>query len=130
MVMIPRPKKDRLTRAEWDRLWGDWQPAPLLQESEDWRLTTARDLAGVTLRWAGWHRPSQEWDHDHCAGCFVKFMEEDFPDVLHEGWTTRDDWPWGPEAEWVCPECFEDLKPILGWKAEEGSGDLSGPSPN
>ena len=117
MVMIPRPKKDRLTRAEWDRLWGDWQPAPLLQESEDWRLTTARDLAGVTLRWAWWYRPSQELDHDHCAGCFVKFMEEDFPDVLHEGWTTRDDWPWGPEAEWVCPECFEDLKPILGWEA-------------
>ena len=123
--MVPRPYMR--SEAERERLWAGWKPAPLLQESDDWRLVTARDLAGLTFHWARWHRPSETWDHDHCAGCWAKFMEESYPGVLHEGWTTGDDWPSGPEAEWVCPTCFEELKPFLGWTAAKDGDEAGGP---
>lgn len=112
------------SHAERERLWAGWTPAPLLQESDDWRLVTARDLAGLTFHWVRWHRPSETWDHDHCSGCWAKFMKESYPDVLHEGWTTGDDWPSAPEAEWVYSTCLAELKCILGWTAAK-DGDES-----
>ncbi len=50
------------------------------------------------------------WDHDHCEFCGAKFMVEDVPGVLHEGYCTED------RYRWVCLSCFEDFKRRFEWK--------------
>jgi hypothetical protein len=51
-----------------------------------------------------------KWDHDHCAFCWAKFMVEDLPDVLHEGYCTLD------EYHWICETCFRDFQASLEWQ--------------
>lgn len=76
----------------------------------DWRLQgQERYLAAAVLFRAKWTRPRQSWDHDHCAFCWAKFMEEDLPDVLHDGYTTAD------QRHWICPQCFEDFRERFQW---------------
>jgi hypothetical protein len=80
---------------------------------DDWRLRgQERYLKGAVLLWARWKCPRDEWDHDHCSFCWAKFMEEDFPEVLHFGYTTSDDY------RWICKECFEDFKDQFEWSME------------
>lgn len=57
----------------------------------DWRLQgQEKYLKGVELRWQVYRRYPEkpDWDHDHCEFCWAKFMVEDYPDVLHEGYST------------------------------------------
>jgi len=51
----------------------------------DYRLDMLKRLRGGTFRFAVYEKPSDEWDHDHCEGCWAKFAEFDGPDILHEG---------------------------------------------
>ena len=89
---------------------------------EDWRVATARHLAGLKLRRKPYQRYSESWDHDHCVACSAKFAEFDGPDVQHVGPTTGDDYKFGADYEWVCPRCFSELQPVLGWtEADDGS---------
>ena len=78
----------------------------------DWRLQgQEKFLQGALLihrRYRGYAK-NPAWDHDHCAFCGAKFMVEDFPDVLHEGYATRDD------RHWICAACFADFKDTFGW---------------
>jgi hypothetical protein len=73
----------------------------------DWRLGgQERYLKGATLL-KRTYRPypkNHNWDHDHCAFCWAKFMVADDPKVLHEGYCTED------EKHWVCAKCFSDFK--------------------
>jgi hypothetical protein len=83
--------------------------------SEDWRLRNQIDyLRNAALVWKEYHTPSESWDHDHCAFCWAKFMEGDYPDVLHMGYATEDDY------DWVCKRCFDDFKEMFGWTARDG----------
>ena len=77
-------------------------------EKNDWRLTgQEKYLKGKKLIFAKWHPRNDRNDHDHCEFCWAKFG--DFPDALHEGYTTEDMYPW------VCPECYEDFKMDFEW---------------
>ena len=83
-------------------------------EANDWRLRNQQKyLQGVSLV----HRAYQSLpgnDHDHCAFCWAKFMVEDRPKVLHEGYATLD------RSHWICDQCFGDFAEMFGWKL---SGD-------
>jgi hypothetical protein len=75
--------------------------------SSDWRLRGQQNyLAGATLVRRPYRRyaANRDWDHDHCAFCWAKFMVEDVPGVLHEGYATQDDY------HWICSSCFEDFR--------------------
>lgn len=79
-------------------------------DDNDWRLQgQASYLDGRVFRFAKYRKPSQSWDHDHCEFCWSKFMEEDYPDVLHEGYTTENGY------RWVCAKCFQDFKDRFEW---------------
>ncbi|HEY2711223.1 MAG TPA: hypothetical protein VGI60_01815 [Chthoniobacterales bacterium] len=87
-------------------------------EDDDWRLQgQEKHLMDVSLV----HRPyrrytkNPEWDHDHCAFCWAKFMVEDYPDVLHEGYATPDDY------HWVCDQCFHDFRERFHWQVVDDS---------
>lgn len=50
----------------------------------------------------------------------AKFAELEGPDIQHEGYATRDDYPKGGCFEWVCQTCFDDLKDEMNWSATGG----------
>ena len=37
-------------------------------------------------------------------------MEEDYPNVLHEGYATEGNY------HWICEQCFEDFKDLFAWR--------------
>ena len=55
-------------------------------------------------------RRSEKWDHDHCEGCWAKFMESGGPDIFTEGYVTEDN------HRWICQQCFHDLRDVMDWK--------------
>jgi len=48
-----------------------------------------------------------EKDHDHCEFCWDKFAH--YPDTLHQGYTTADNY------YWICPDCMNDFKEMFKW---------------
>ena len=76
----------------------------------DWRIDTAKRIKGASLRFQKYQRYSETWDHEHCVGCWAKFLESKVsPDILIEGYVTEDD-------HWVCSQCFDDLREVMDWK--------------
>jgi hypothetical protein len=109
---------------------------------ENWRYSRICHLQGSTFSFAKYQAPSDDWDHDHCSGCWAKFAEFDGPEILHSGYVTKT-----PEAEidepefiteckkmgmralpqpqvggywleWVCSRCFTDFRELLGFTVE------------
>jgi len=83
-------------------------------DQNDWRRGGQdRYLKGVTLFRRAYSRYREGWDHDHCAFCWTKFMVEDGPGVLHEGYCTEDGY------HWVCGTCFADFRAAFEWRVRE-----------
>ena len=81
-----------------------------MSDNAEWRLGgQERYLTGVTLRWQEYHASRADWDHDHCAFCWKKFMERTTPNVEHAGYATAD------QKHWICRQCFDDLRDRFGW---------------
>lgn len=81
----------------------------------DWRLKTGQEkyLTGISLTRKTWRESRPGWDHDHCEFCLAKFAAFDGADVLHEGWTTPD------EYRWICDTCFADSRDRFDWHVTE-----------
>ncbi|HZP45429.1 MAG TPA: hypothetical protein VFB15_07255 [Candidatus Binataceae bacterium] len=111
----------------------------------DWQEYKREQLAGLTgatFFKLHYMAPSADWDHDHCLGCWAKFVAPDYTgedEVLHEGYVTYIE-P-APESrrlmlgvgrtsedavtqpidegtvrEWVCEACFEQFKTELDFR--------------
>ena len=87
-----------------------------VEDPKEWRLANARHLRAARLQFRRYTRWSETWDHDHCSACWAKFAEFDGPDIQREGYATAD--RRGTGYEWICRECFEDLKDDLGLTLE------------
>jgi len=74
----------------------------------DWRTDNAKRTRGAAVRFQKYTAPRPDWDHDHCEGCWAKFMESASPEILTEGYVTQDN-------RWICAECFHDLREEMGW---------------
>jgi len=83
--------------------------------ADDWRLLNAKRLRGQKFRWKRYTKPSPDWDHDHCSGCWAKFGEIEGPEILHEGYGVTEGYEKGADYEWVCQSCFDALKDQLHW---------------
>jgi hypothetical protein len=82
-----------------------------MTDNNDWRLQgQEKYLYGIQLIWKQYKRYSQTRDHDHCEFCWAKFMEENGPNILHEGFATVDNY------RWVCKKCYEDFKVMFNWQ--------------
>ena len=85
----------------------------------DWRLRgQERYLKGASLTRQSYQRyaSNPSWDHDHCEFCGAKFMVEDHPNVLHEGYCTTDQY-W-----WICAICYEEFRDHFEWKLVDAPG--------
>ncbi len=97
-------------------------------DSDDWRRMGQEKFLkpGTAFVLKRYRAYSDEWEHDHCSMCTVKFMDPNHspesaamvandPDILLEGYATTEDFVRGAEYEWVCAECFGDFAEELGW---------------
>jgi len=96
--------------SECNGLLTSTEPDSLSLSMTDWRVDNAKWTRGAVLRFQKYARPRENWDHDHCEGCWAKFMETGSPEVLTEGYVTEDN------RRWICPECFRDLQQEMEWK--------------
>jgi hypothetical protein len=66
----------------------------------------------------------EQWEHDHCEMCWVKFMDPQFSaghaqfiaehhDVLTAGLVTQVEER--RQERWVCERCFEGFATEFGW---------------
>jgi hypothetical protein len=85
-----------------------------------WRLDFAQHLQGVTLQYQRYRHRDGSSDHDHCAACWVTLAEFDGKGIEREGYATCEDYAHGARRgaryDWVCRNCFDDLKEFMGWK--------------
>ncbi len=87
-----------------------------MEEKDDWRLAgQEKYLKGVTLvhRRYRQYKDNPNWDHDHCAFCWVEFCLEGCAGSIQEGYATQDDY------HWICPQCFQDFKDRFQWRVIE-----------
>ena len=86
----------------------------------DWRLTRSKDhLRGAVLYRetffrADYSAPNTIWDHEHCAMCWLTFMEEDLPAVERAGFVV---YQFGQEW-WICRDCFDCLAEEMDWSID------------
>ncbi|MGA9794596.1 MAG: hypothetical protein WBQ17_03575 [Rhizomicrobium sp.] len=82
----------------------------------DWRVDNARHTKGFAFAWRKYIAPRPTWDHDHCEGCMAKFAEFEDPEILREGNASDARYKNRPGYyDWVCAECFNDLKDEMNW---------------
>lgn len=85
----------------------------------DWRLSgQEKYLFGATLVHRDYRQDplmDSPWERDRCEFCRAEFWKENFPDVLHEGYST----PNG--LHWICDECFNDFAGMFLWKVAGSS---------
>ncbi len=91
-----------------------------MDSDKQWRIDNAKRLQGLQLQ----HRPysawSKDWEHDHCAACWAKFTECEGSDSQTEGYATGPDYSKGAGYEWICRQCFADLKTEMKWTETGG----------
>ncbi len=84
----------------------------------DWRLQgQEKFIQGKILYWRQYKKYRETWDHDHCLFCGAKFKVKEFPDVLHEGYSTAD------QYYWICKECFDDFQEQFHWELANSNAD-------
>lgn len=84
-----------------------------LVSDDDWRLTNQGTyLSRARLRCSTWHRPREDWDHNHCEFCWAEFS--DYPSMPHLriGLVTTDG------RHWICPPCYRDFAARFVWVVE------------
>jgi hypothetical protein len=86
-----------------------------MDSDKKWRIDNVKRLYGLRLQLRSYKAWSQEWDHDHCAACWVKFAEVEGPGSQTEGYATGSDYSRAAGYEWVCRQCFNDLQTDMGW---------------
>jgi hypothetical protein len=68
-----------------------------------------------------------DWEHDHCAFCWRKLVEEgtpsDDPETQTQGYAALGRGPQGEDDyHWVCDKCFADFRDRFGWTVVESQG--------
>ena len=94
-------------------------------EKDDWRLVAGPVIGNeeafknIPLYYIPFQPLSENWDHEHCAFCWAKFYLHE--ECLQEGYCTR---PQNSrDADWICPECYEDFKEMFGWTLKKGTSE-------
>src|SRR5882757_1219191 len=84
-------------------------------------------LQGATLTWKNYQVLTAEWEHEHCAFCFRKFLDPAYSDWSRQalkkepgkhadqGYTTVGSELVKAGAEWICQKCFADFKDDFRW---------------
>jgi hypothetical protein len=93
------------------------------------------DLVGAVLVWREYQRPSEAWDHDHCALCWATITDMANPsrDDLGAAFTDDVSRPASPPLSdpklvpapagtksWICSVCAKAFQPVFRWTLNGG----------
>jgi hypothetical protein len=67
----------------------------------DWRFDLLKRYRGAIFRKAKYERLTDDWDHDHCEGCFAKFGDVQGPEILREGYVSAHPYDGSPAPEFI-----------------------------
>ena len=90
----------------------------ILREGVAWRLENLNDRFEFANRtgeppdvfeWRAWTPPNETWDHDHCDGCWAKFMKDGADATLSHGWVLVAGPNLKPTEDWICDHCHRLL---------------------
>jgi len=98
-------------------------------ESDDWRRAgQEKYLLGERLTWKRYQALRGNWEHEHCAFCFQKFLDASYSELARQalidepdkndpaGYTTVGGDGQEPAGKhWICKQCFEDLAQEFSW---------------
>jgi hypothetical protein len=84
---------------------------------EDWRIAPIKHLFGQSFRLKKYYQRSPASDHDHCAACWAKFMLAE--GCLDRGYAISSAYKRGEDSEWICEQCFSELREAMNWKIGE-----------
>jgi hypothetical protein len=92
-----------------------------MSDEDDWRLgRQERYLQPARLCWKQHSRWSDEWDHDHCAFCWAKFVPPDDPhqgpDDLNEGYAVLSNGCFPDDYHWICAACYAYFRGMFDWE--------------
>ncbi len=93
--------------------------------TDDERQREYRDadwLRDAVWQWQAYQKSNRSWNREHCVFCWRRIAEADYgdADALQEAWTTTCLQPEGDAGyEWVCPDCFRELKDTFRWRTVE-----------
>ena len=78
-------------------------------------ISRLRGQSFIRKAYAGYR---QDWDHDHCALCWVKLAEPSMAGdgMIHEGYAVTEAYEKGADYEWVCSSCFDVAKDKMSWR--------------
>jgi hypothetical protein len=79
-------------------------------------------LHDAVWRWETYKKPRPLWNHEHCVFCPRRIAEADYgdPEALQTAYTTTFTHEEGDAGyEWVCPDCFTELREIFRWRVQE-----------
>ena len=90
-------------------------------DEEDWRLGRQECyLQPARLCWKRYPRWSDEWDYDHCAFCWAKFVAPDDPQQgpndLNEGYAVLSNGCFPDDYLWICATCYADFRGMFDWE--------------
>ena len=103
-------------------------PDPALGEDIAWRIEFMERHLGlmsaprdVPRFKAAAYVPRPGDDHDHCAGCWCKFMVAGDEDTIRDGYCGT--WPERGTTVWLCADCRRILQDVLDGRIRPWSND-------
>jgi len=88
-----------------------------MEESNEKLAERLHYLWGSSFTRKTYSKPSDDWEHDHCAVCWRTIAEIEREDILREGYASTATEKWREEYQWICPECFEKHREHMRWTA-------------
>ncbi|HLQ17707.1 MAG TPA: hypothetical protein VK146_01910 [Tabrizicola sp.] len=89
-----------------------------LQEDVAWRLENLNDwlkfadtaqASALQFDRRAWTPPRESWEHEHCEGCWAKFVEHGEGTVRSHGWLRVGSPDVEELDEWICDNCHRLL---------------------
>ncbi len=79
-----------------------------------------RGYEGFSWQLKSYREPHPDWDHDHCAACSRKLMQEADGEADAEGYAVGPEHPQGEDYEWLCVDCAQQLAVRMNWNLRGG----------
>lgn len=77
-----------------------------------WRVRHDDPLVGRRVRYQRFEAVGRH-EHDHCTLCTAKVM--DYYGEIRSGYVVLERQTQEPTREWICEECFDESRDLLGW---------------
>lgn len=95
----------------------------MTEDQKQSELHYSEGLRDAVWHWQVYQKPRPSWDHDHCRICGTRIAEADYGDPEAVQAAYKYIFPPDPgdkieRYEWVCADCFAELKDTFHWRVE------------